>query len=115
LRLASAVYCRLCAMTVLPSPVSQCEVSVQPIHSPRRPIEQGQLLRSGGASSDALKGIPQRGPANPHLFHGEIALEHAAVGAEPFDAGLHVGAPVRRQFSRGHRGREGPEVVGGQP
>jgi len=62
-----------------------------------------------------LKAFHSRDPANPHLFHGEIALEHAAVGAEPFDAGLHVGAPVRRQLDGGHRGWESPEVVGGQP
>ena len=100
-------HCRVCAA---PPDTPQCLIgqgvgaSIKSIHSPRRPTEQGQLLRSRSARGDALKGIPQRGPAHPHLFHGEIALEHAAVGAESFDAGRHVGAPVRRQLGGGHRG-----------
>ena len=50
---------------------------MQSIHSPRYPTEQGQLLCSGGARGDALKGIPQRGPVHPHLFHTARLTEDA--------------------------------------
>src|SRR5919108_4548054 len=76
------------------SRVEGLEASVQSIHASRRPAEQGQLLRGGGARRDPLKRVPQHRPADAHLFHGKIALEHATVRAEPFDAGLHVGAPI---------------------
>src|SRR5262249_19529054 len=67
---------------------------VQAIHPSRRAAEQGQLLFGGRTCRDVLKGVPQRRRADAHLFHGEIALEHATVWPEVLDAGLQVGAPV---------------------
>src|SRR5579871_1426703 len=61
------------------------------------------LLVGRGVLRQVLEGVPQLGVAAALLVGREVALEHAAVGAERLDAGLDVGAPGLGQLLR--RGR----------
>src|SRR6266571_2455268 len=47
---------------------------VQAIGPARRAAEQGQLLCSGRARGDALKGVPKHDPAGAHLLDGDLLL-----------------------------------------
>src|SRR6266699_6674831 len=83
---------------------------VQAIGPARRAAEQGQLLCSGRARGDALKGVPEYDPAGAHLLDGEIALEREAVRPEQLNARFHIGAPVACQFCRRRWHRRCPIV-----
>lgn len=52
------------------------------------------------AGGKAFKGIPQHRVAERHLVDWEIALEHAAAGAEGVDAGVDVWPPGGGKFFR---------------
>src|SRR5712691_7426343 len=51
------------------------------------------LLGGRGAGRDALEGVPQLGVAAGLLVRREVALEHAALGAERLDARLEIHPP----------------------
>jgi hypothetical protein len=55
--------------------------------------EQRLLLARRKTGGDPLECVPKRDPVGAELFHGEVALEHAALRAEQLDAGLDVRPP----------------------
>src|SRR6267378_4292596 len=55
--------------------------------------EEIGLFRCGGAAREPLKCVEQHRIAAGTLIDREIALEHAAVGAEIRDAGVDIGPP----------------------
>ena len=61
------------------------------------------VVRASGRQ--ALERVPHHGIAAHPLVDREVALEHAAVGAERLDAGLHERPPCRGEFARGRRQR----------
>src|SRR5579863_1698244 len=61
-------------------------VSSQPINALRGIVEQRPLLRRRRTGGNALEGIPQSDPADSHLLHRKIALEHASIRAKQLDA-----------------------------
>ena len=62
--------------------------------------EQLALLVGRGAAGDALERVPQRRVTDPHLVDRKVAFEHAALGAEQFDAGFDKGPPALGDRSR---------------
>src|SRR5439155_5445983 len=68
-----------------------------------RAAEQLGLLVGRGAGCQAFEGVPQDGVARTDAVRREVALEHAAVGAEGCDAGLDIGLVGARQLLRGRR------------
>src|SRR5215211_4972798 len=79
--------------------------------------EQALLLGGTGRPREALAGVPEHAVAVGAFVDGEIALEHGAVGAKGFDAGLDVGPPqsgklfgARRQFALMHVETEQPHA-----
>src|SRR5262252_670350 len=68
-----------------------------------RATEQLSLLVGRVAGSQTFEGVPQDGVARTDAVRREVALEHAAVGAERRDAGLEIGLVGLRQLLR--RGR----------
>src|SRR5262245_34345317 len=72
--------------------------------TPRRsPAVKRRLFGHRRARRDALERIPQFGVAARLLVRREIALEHAPVGAEGFDAGLDILTPGRSEVFGGRR------------
>src|SRR5579872_668426 len=55
--------------------------------------EQVGLFRRARAAGQDLAGVPERGVGVGSLVHREVALEHAARGAEGLDAGFDIGLP----------------------
>src|ERR1700677_1242406 len=55
--------------------------------------EQIGLFRGTRVLGEQFACVPERCVAVRTLVHGEVALEHAAIGAERFDAGLDIGFP----------------------
>src|ERR1700716_4505640 len=53
--------------------------------------KQGSLLGGRGLGRQPLESIPQHAVAGGDLVDREVALEHAAIGAEQLDAGLDQG------------------------
>src|SRR5438093_4502860 len=66
-----------------------------------RPEEQAILLFIGILFGDYLEGIPDRAVAACCAVRRIIALEHAALCAERFDAAFNIGLPGSRQVGRG--------------
>src|SRR6202048_2004945 len=62
----------------------------QTVHPRRSAAVELGLFDGRRVGRDALEGIPQLGVAARLLVRREIALEHAAAGAESFDAGLDI-------------------------
>src|SRR5471032_1074008 len=56
-----------------------------------RARKQGRLFGRRRLGGQPLEGIPQHAEARGDLVDREIALEHAALGAEQLDAGLDPG------------------------
>src|ERR1700693_3566598 len=84
---------------------SSCAASsgrqVEPVEPRRGAAKQTRLLGRTCASGQNLAGVPERRVAIGALVDRKIALEHAAAGAEAFDAGLEIRAPgVRQGFGR---------------
>src|ERR1700730_13927995 len=71
-----------------------------------------RLFGRRDAGGDALEGVPQLGVAAGLLVRREVALEHAAVDAAGFDAGLDILAPCGGEVPRGrtHLARVGVEA-----
>ena len=70
----------------------------QAIHPRRGAAVERLLVGRRRAGGDPLEGVPQLGVAAGLLVRREVALEHAAVGAERLDARLDVLAPRRGEF-----------------
>src|SRR3982074_644592 len=67
--------------------------------------KQGSLLRGRGLGRQPLESIPQHAVAGGDLVDREVALEHAAIGAEQLDAGLDPGLEGVGQHLRAGRRR----------
>src|SRR5438552_15281505 len=67
--------------------------------------EEIGFFRCRGAACEPLERIEQDGIAAGALVDREIALEHAAVGAETLDAAFDIGPPGIRELARGRRQR----------
>src|SRR6516225_4386043 len=65
----------------------------QAVHPCRGAAVEGGLFGRRGARGDALERVPELGVAARLLVRREVALEHAAVRPEGFDAGLNILAP----------------------
>src|SRR5438128_10742229 len=70
--------------------------------------EEIGFFRCRGAAREPLERVEQHWVAAGALVDREIALEHAAAGAEAFDAGVDIGPPRIRELLRG--GRQWREV-----
>src|SRR5438132_11171909 len=68
-----------------------------------RAAEQLSLLIGRVAGGQAFEGVPQDGIARTDTVRREVALEHAAIGAERRDADLEIGLVGARQLLRGRR------------
>ena len=69
----------------------------QSVKIPCRIAEEGDFVRRRGAGCQPLEGVPVDGVGARDLVHGEVALEHATLWAERFDAGTCIG----QVFGRG--------------
>src|SRR5437899_9510675 len=76
---------------------------VEPIEPRRGAAEQIRFLGRTCRTRQNLAGTPERRVAIGALVDGEVALEHAAPGAESFDAGLEIRPPGMRQGFGGKR------------
>ena len=65
-------------------------------------MEQGVLLGLGGARHELFHGVEVHGEGHRHAIHGEVALEHAAFGAEALQS---VAVPVPLGVEELVRGR----------
>src|SRR5207237_2744655 len=84
----------------------------QTVHRRHRAAVELGLFDGRLVGGDAFEGIPQLGVAARLLVRREIAFEHAAAGAESFDAGLDILAPRRGEvFGR----RRDIALVEGEP
>src|SRR6266478_5089614 len=70
-----------------------CTLIPQAVKPRRGAGEEIGLFRCGGAAREPLEGVEQHRIAAGTLIDREIALEHAAVGAEIRDAGVDIGPP----------------------
>ena len=75
----------------------------QLVEALRRAREEVRFLVRAGTLGQEFAGVPEHRIAVRPLVDGKVALEHAALGAERFDAGLDVGLPRRRQRRRRRR------------
>src|SRR5581483_7412980 len=75
----------------------------QPVDALRGVVEQRGTLARGEALRELLELVPERGVGAGELVDGEVALEHAAVGAELLDCVQIPVAVGREQFVRGRR------------
>src|SRR5438309_8365334 len=74
--------------------------------------EEIGFFRCRGAAREPLEGVEQDRIAAGALVDREVALEHAAAGAEAFDAGVDIGPPRTAQLLRGGRQWREVEVEG---
>src|ERR1700744_2039264 len=88
---------------------------MQPLEIRRRPREQLSLLALAEIGGDALEGVEDHLVAALALIRREVALEHAAVGAERLDAGFEIGFPRSRRLLGVRRLRPFMEAETGQP
>src|SRR5581483_1076469 len=72
---------------------SAIEAPIQAIELPRRTAIEPGLLLSARAFGDALECVPQRLVAAGDAVDRKVALEHATLRPEGFDADLEPGAP----------------------
>ena len=70
----------------------------QAVHPRRCATVERFLIGHRRAGGDPFEGVPQLCVAAGLLVRREVALEHAAAGAESFDAWLDVLAPRRGKF-----------------
>src|SRR5277367_1110096 len=77
--------------------------SGEAVHPRRSAAIERRLFRGRRVGGDALERIPELGVAARLLVRREVALEHAAVRAKGFDAGLDVLAPRRGEIFGGRR------------
>ena len=64
-------------------------------------MEQRGLLVLGTSGGDPLERVPQHGIAAHPLVHREVALEHAAIGAERRHGRFDVRTPGRCHLAGG--------------
>src|SRR5215468_4028085 len=74
-----------------------------PVYAGRGAAVERLLLRRRRSRCDALERIPQLGVAAGLFVGRKIALEHAAVDAKRFDAGLDILPPRRGELFRRRR------------
>src|ERR1700728_731676 len=86
---------RSICFAIVTSPLSG---SGDPIHARGGTAVQRLLLRRRRAGGNALEGVPQLGISARLLVRREVALEHATIDAERFDAGLDILTPRRREI-----------------
>src|SRR5437868_10514686 len=70
----------------------------KPVHPRRSATVERRLFRRRRPGCDALERVPQLGVPAGLLVGREVALEHAAVNAKSFDAGLDILAPCGGEF-----------------
>ena len=67
----------------------------------RRGVMKQSLALSGGvALGEAFESVPNNDIRINSLFHGKVALEHAAFDAEFFDAKIKIGRHRRSELRR---------------
>src|SRR5258708_22402108 len=84
----------------------------QPVKPRRGAGEEIGFFGRRGAAREPLERVEQHRIAAPALVDRKIALEHAAVGAEIFDAGIDIGPPGIGHLTRRGRHRCQVEIEG---
>src|SRR5690348_5354619 len=85
-------------LVMVTSPMRNCRIvplpsEIQTIEPRRRTAEQIGFFRRAHALCQYFAGVPERLVAVGTLVYREVALEHAACGAELLDASLDIGFP----------------------
>src|SRR5437764_14803198 len=75
------------------SGLMNCLLDAEAVKARCRAGEEIGFFRCRDAAREPLEGVEQHGVAAGALVDREVALEHAAAGAEAFDAGVDIRLP----------------------